>query len=288
MSSKYKSSKVRPQHIMAATFRPFLELPAELRGSIWAYALEDEKEAHPATQGKRTIILYNYEPSVGSISVKASGPYPTLFSVNREARYEAAKLASCDWVTVHARYCPSGEVSECSSFKLCTNFRKDTIYLPEIFLGLGQRASWTSETNTPEHYHLKTLGRLLETSAINKIEHLSVSIKPPAAGPRYLEHDAWWRGEGLEIFCLGDLQDVHLFSIKEDHVQWAKLIVEDYLQFHWVEDGWKTARPEVTVTERRRTYGSKRCDEDADSVLNIDILSRERPRVAVTGRRFRS
>ncbi|KAF1833158.1 hypothetical protein BDW02DRAFT_396121 [Decorospora gaudefroyi] len=235
---------------MATTFHAFPELPAELRAAIWEYALHNEKSKVHTTKG-RAIQLLNYDPSAGTISVVTSTRYPLLFAVNREARYEAAKLDNCEWITIHARHHGYDQASTYETFQVCINFSRDLIYIPEMFLKLRQRHAWVLETKTPEHYHLEALSRLLDAKTIEKIQYLSVSTRPPPKGPRFLNDDAWWRGEGLSIFCLGRLKSVHLFSTKQGHAAWAKLSVEDYLQYHWVENGWRTQRPVVTVTDRR-------------------------------------
>jgi hypothetical protein len=242
--------EIRRRRTMATTFHAFEKLPAELRASIWDYTLQDEK-AKLDTQSGRTIQLLNYDPDAGIIAVATSTSYPMLFAVDREARYEAAKLDGCEWITIHARYRGYDQVSAYDSFKVCVNFSKDLIYIPATFLKLQQRNAWVSETHTPENYHLKALARLLDAETINKIEHLSVSTAPPAKGPRYLEDCAWWRGEGLDMFCLGNLKSVHVFSIRDEHAKWVKMIVEDYLEHYRVTARWKGECPVVTVTERR-------------------------------------
>jgi hypothetical protein len=91
------------QPTMPTTFHPFPDLTAELRSSIWKFALQNDK-AHRIAQAGRAIQVFNYDPSGGTITVAISIPYPLLFTVSREARYEAAKLDGCKWMTVHARY----------------------------------------------------------------------------------------------------------------------------------------------------------------------------------------
>jgi hypothetical protein len=236
---------------MASTFHQFPELPAELRVGIWDLALQDEK-ATPDTQKGRAIQLLEYDPSAETTAVATSTRYPILFAVNREARYEVAKLEGCEWVTVHAPYNRTYGTVSYDTFKICINFTRDLIYVPEIFLEYQQRNAWTSETHNPEHYHLNTLERVLDVDTIKKIERISISTRPPLKGPRHLEDDAWWRGEGLDVFCLGNLKNVHIFSITKSHAEWVRLQLEDYLQWHWVENGWKVERPKVTVTVTQR------------------------------------
>ena len=234
---------------MATTFHQFQELPAELRSGIWDFALQNEKVTLDTKKG-RAIQLLKYDPTAGTIAVATSTPYPILFVVNREARYEAAKLDGCKWITIHACYHRTYGPVSYDTFKVCINFNRDLIYIPELFLKLQQRSSWVSETKNTEHYHLKTLARILDTETINSIKNFSFSTRPPSKGPMYREDDSWWRGEGLDMFCLGKLKNVHIFSIRKGHAEWARLQVEDYLQWHWVDNGWKTETPTVTVRYR--------------------------------------
>jgi hypothetical protein len=236
---------------MANTFHQFHELPTELRVGIWDLALQNEK-ATLDTQKGRAIQLLEYDPTAGTIVAAISTRYPILFAVDREARHEAAKLEGCEWVTVHASYNRTYGPINYNTFKICINFTRDVIYLPELFFVCKQRNAWTSETQNPEHYHLKILERVLDIDTIKRIERISISTRPPLKGPRHLEDDAWWRGEGLDMFCLGNLKNVHLFSISKSHAEWARLQLEDYLQWHWVENGWKVERPKVTVTVTQR------------------------------------
>jgi len=86
---------------MATAFHLFPDLPAELRVRIWHIALEDD---YDDLEGRERIIeLHSYNPTLKAIAVTVSRRYPTLFEVNREARYEAAKAGGGEWVIVSAR-----------------------------------------------------------------------------------------------------------------------------------------------------------------------------------------
>lgn len=86
---------------MTTTFHRFPDLPAELRVRVWHVALEDDYED---LKGRNRIVeLHSYNLTSNSIAVALSRRYPTLFEVNREARYEAAKAEGGEWVTVRAR-----------------------------------------------------------------------------------------------------------------------------------------------------------------------------------------
>ncbi|CAN9224121.1 unnamed protein product [Alternaria alternata] len=85
-------------------FHPFSRLPAELRAKIWAIALEDQKEQVPDdwTLGVgygNTVTIHEHEEMDGEkqSSIMSTRGYPTLFAVNREARYEAAKVDGGEW-----------------------------------------------------------------------------------------------------------------------------------------------------------------------------------------------
>jgi hypothetical protein len=239
---------------MPTTFHPFPDLTAELRSSIWKFALQNDK-AHRNAQAGRAIQLFNYDPSGDTIAVAISIPYPLLFTVSREARYEAAKLDGCKWMTVHTRYRGREGISTYPSFSICMKFSRDLIYIPRNFLKFKQRNAWLGKTETPEHFHIRTLGRLLHPESVCKIQRISVSTPPKGPynfgdwrelyGGKY----PWWRGEGLTLFRRGSLRSVHLFSMKRSHLLWAKLQVENYLQHYWVEtDLKKKERPAVTIT----------------------------------------
>jgi hypothetical protein len=239
---------------MATTLHLFPELPAELRASIWRFALQNEK-VHCDAQAGRAIQLLNYDPSAGTIAAAVSIPYPVLFTVNREARYEAAKQNGCEWMTVHARYRGCEGTSTYPSFKICINFHRDLIYVPKSFLKLQHRNAWVGVNRTPEQYHLQTLVRLLDSEATRNVQHISVST--PVIGLyrigdwRMYDHRVgpWWKGEGLELFHAGSLKSVHVFSMKRGHVEWAKSQVENYLRYNWggVDFGERNM-PTVTIT----------------------------------------
>jgi hypothetical protein len=83
---------------MATTFHLFPNLPAELRVRIWHVALEDD---YAELNGRHRIIeLHSYNPKLKKVAVAVSRRYPTLFEVNHEARYEAAKAMGGEWIKV--------------------------------------------------------------------------------------------------------------------------------------------------------------------------------------------
>lgn len=150
------------------------------------------------------------------------------------------------------------------SFSICIKFSRDLIYIPRNFLKFQQRNAWLGETGTPEHFHIRTLGRLLDPESVCKIQHISVSTPPK--GPYnfgdwrelYNGEYPWWRGEGLTLFRRGSLRSVHLFSMKRSHLLWAKLQVEDYLQHYWVETDLKK-RKDRLLRSRRSELGHVCC-----------------------------
>lgn len=236
---------------MATTFHLFQDLPAELRAAIWEYALWDEK-SNDNVSDQRYITLFNYVSCDDSIAVRISAAYPVLFAVNREARYEAAKIDGCEWMPVYARCHSCNKATTDMKFNICINFTKDRIFLPKELLTFGQRDAWCGKTETPEHYHLRLLAQLLDAASMSKVEHLAISTEPPTNDRRLQDH-TWWRGEGLEMFRLGNLKTVYLFASRCAHADWVKLSVEDHLDYHWITDGWRLRRPLVKVS--RRVFG---------------------------------
>jgi hypothetical protein len=97
----------KAQTTQQTVFHPFSRIPAELRAKIWAIALEDEKEQVPdscsidAGYGN-TLTIHEHEGKDGEkkLSIMSTRGYPTLFAVNREARYEAAKIDGGAWYTL--------------------------------------------------------------------------------------------------------------------------------------------------------------------------------------------
>jgi hypothetical protein len=83
---------------MATAFHFFPDLPAELRVCVWHVALEVDYDDLNGCD--RIIELHSYNPTFKRIAASVSRRYPTLFEVNREARYEAAKASGGEWVTV--------------------------------------------------------------------------------------------------------------------------------------------------------------------------------------------
>ncbi|KAH9878738.1 hypothetical protein IAQ61_002012 [Plenodomus lingam] len=93
-----------PQHLSlptiatqsTPTFHPFPHLPYELRIKIWAYAIPDSflKTAISFSEGRGCIRLYR--TGSGDEIIPRFFPhariYPVLFAVNREARFEVARI----------------------------------------------------------------------------------------------------------------------------------------------------------------------------------------------------
>jgi hypothetical protein len=89
-------------------FHSFSRLPAELRARIWAIAVDDQKEQVPdhvwiGGFHVNAIEVHEHDKMNGigvrgkHLSVVTTRGYPTLFSVSREARYEAAKVDGGAW-----------------------------------------------------------------------------------------------------------------------------------------------------------------------------------------------
>jgi hypothetical protein len=69
-----------------------------LRVRVWRIALEEDY--NDLTGRNRTIELHHYNSMKKEIRVTVSRRFPTLFEVSRKARYDAAKAAGAEWVTV--------------------------------------------------------------------------------------------------------------------------------------------------------------------------------------------
>jgi len=82
-------------------FHPFSRLPAELRARVWAIAVHDQIEdlgiAHIDLENQ-----VNIHEEKGKIIAYTFRGYPSLFFVNREARYEAAKIDGGTWYPLTA------------------------------------------------------------------------------------------------------------------------------------------------------------------------------------------
>ena len=88
------------------TFHSFSRLPAELRARVWAMALHNQikyvgsKHVGSKHVGRNKIDVPNeihVHEEKGTITAQAIRGYPMLFFVNREARYEAAKIDGGTW-----------------------------------------------------------------------------------------------------------------------------------------------------------------------------------------------
>jgi hypothetical protein len=94
------------------TFHPFPRLPAELRADIWALALSNQPTIRPF----RHFIHIHQKNDF--LYVRLPRNLPTLFFVNREARYEAACIDGGAWHSLGV-----GRV------ELYVNFEKNTAFM---------------------------------------------------------------------------------------------------------------------------------------------------------------
>ncbi|OWY55942.1 hypothetical protein AALT_g11269 [Alternaria alternata] len=85
----------------------FSRLPAELRARIWAIAVNDQIEQVSGRWPSdnytgNTVTIHEHKEVDGEkqLSITSTRGYPTLFAVNREARYEAAKIDGGAWYTL--------------------------------------------------------------------------------------------------------------------------------------------------------------------------------------------
>ena len=94
---------VHEGHFTTTIFHLFPRLPAEIRAMIWRLAHQHEQKwgsCRPYGISGRIIEFYDYNSHTGSVDISVSQPWPTFFSVNREARYEAARCMKGEWVTI--------------------------------------------------------------------------------------------------------------------------------------------------------------------------------------------
>ncbi|CAN9372829.1 unnamed protein product [Alternaria sp. RS040] len=129
-------------------FHPFSRLPAELRAKIWAISLEDqiERVMDPLRIDSlfgvpsNAIIIHEHEKMDGGkrLMVRSKRGYPTLFFVNREARYEAAKVDGGAWYEwgTDAR-------------EVYVNLDKERVYLATCCNSIG----WSTETHLRSKAH---------------------------------------------------------------------------------------------------------------------------------------
>lgn len=233
---------------MTAVFHLFSKLPAELRAAVWNYALQNE-QGRPSTETRRQIQFHKANLSTHSVAVNISPPYPTLFATNREARSEAAKLQCSDWVTVYASHHGSDGVSNSPEFKICVNFDRDCICLSEKFLEASQCEAWRNETDTPEEYNLQFLAQLFHPLAMEKIKQLSFWVYEPIL-ERHFDRDAWWKGEGLDLVCVGNLQSLRMTIRDGAYPLYTISSVRDYLKRLWSTNEKKTNPPVVELLIR--------------------------------------
>lgn len=228
---------------MRTTFFLFPKLPAELRITIYGFALQDEYDLLDFCPARK-IKFHEFDPSTGSISIKMSQPYPKLLAVNRETRCETAKLCKYDWMTILATPRRLDGTSGTPRFELAINFNKDHILILKGFLAQDPHFSiWRNETDSIEHFRLKMFTQLFPPSTLNRIKQISVQVLRPPKELR-IEGNARWRGQGLELFHPGALERVILVSLNETH-QIAHAFVQSYLERHWMENGGRIQPPVV-------------------------------------------
>ncbi|KAI4620743.1 uncharacterized protein J4E87_007071 [Alternaria ethzedia] len=81
------------------TFHLFFRLPPELRARVWTIALHNQIEYVDDLDFDRPNEVRIHKEK-GTITAHVIRGYPTLFFVNREARYEAAKIDGGTWYTL--------------------------------------------------------------------------------------------------------------------------------------------------------------------------------------------
>jgi hypothetical protein len=217
---------------MAVAFQRFDELPAELRARIWEHSLYNEYNELDGSD--RTVELYNYDRA-SSVSFAISRRYPCLFSINREARYEGAKLDGGEWTPIYLRNSEHEDYATDVALELSINFRRDTIFLSERFIDVSATLIWNRFGASVQQYRLQWLTSLLDHSTLQKIQNLQLSVCRPSEALR-LKNDAWWRGEGLDLFAPGVLKTVAILTTADDLSLWTKGVVRDNLENIWGSD----------------------------------------------------
>jgi len=119
-----RSSKAR-RSINKSLFHAFPRLPVELRAKIWTIALED-RIYRPDMYGRIIphINMVKVSQFRGEIHVHTRRGYPTLFLVNREARYEAARADGGKWY-------PLGV----GAIEIYANPKKESVYICDTYTG---------------------------------------------------------------------------------------------------------------------------------------------------------
>jgi hypothetical protein len=217
---------------MTTTFHRFPDLPAELRVRVWHVALEDDYED---LNGRNRIVkLHSYSPPSNSIAVALSRRYPTLFEVNREARYEAAKAEGGEWVTVRARSIAVFQPQKThinvimiakvnaqlksryaskntSSFKMYMSFSQDILFISSRFVSYDDIGGLPFAYATdPENVKLQILINVLSYSIIEKVVYFMLSTK---YRPNLSKLGC--KGTLLELFTA--LKRIHLHSVIYSH-----------------------------------------------------------------------
>jgi hypothetical protein len=173
---------------------------------IWRLATEPTRPLY-ILRGAcgRGLMFEEYVASTATIRMNFSQPYPKLFSVNREARYEATKAPEAQWVPLKL-----GQ-SHTTTFELCINFKTDAIYVCARFADAMNYPVLRQLRMAPQQNQLDVLARILGDHALQQIKALILyPVKP--AGEYYYEYDAWWNGEGLERIREGEDKEIALIT----------------------------------------------------------------------------
>lgn len=268
---------------MATTFHRFQELPAELRARILFYAHIDDCSIFHSSKN-RIIEFHYYDPSVPEVSLTVSRRYPVLFSVNREARYEAARIEGGTWMPVYLDGNSNYEKARKKSFEVYIIFEHDTIFLSERFMIVDKERIWTLYHVTPEEYRLRWFARLLDRSSLQKIGELQLSVAASpdgmllGYGGYYLQigqylgptsaraYKRWWKGEGLEIFRDGSFES--LILVTNSSTPWWEAHIRHYVE----EELYLKARifrepPRLTMT----IPSDAQCYNTDGSIIDWDI-----------------
>jgi hypothetical protein len=105
-------------------FNAFSHLPAEIRAKVWAIALQDQivrqwrSDTDPLPRHTIDIHQYKDQEGIERVNMMLTRGYPSLFFVNREARYEAARVDGGAWY-------PLGV----GATEVYANFDKEDVYI---------------------------------------------------------------------------------------------------------------------------------------------------------------
>ncbi|CAG5154045.1 uncharacterized protein ALTATR162_LOCUS3440 [Alternaria atra] len=215
---------------MATVFQFFPDLPAELRVSVWHVALEDD---YDDLNGRDRIIeLHTYNPTFKRIAASVSRRYPTLFEVNREARYEAAKAGGGEGVTAKTRFNGRKEPEHTTSFSIYINCLHDIVFISERFISYEPSCEHLRHhrVNKTEETSEQLFISILPDSVLKKILYLLLTIVNEAKHGR-----APYKGKYLELFTA--LKRLHLFAhTLHDHSVRTRQVIEAHVYKVWESD----------------------------------------------------